>query len=71
MNQGSSEGFTCSFRKTSLEPLTTHGQELADELRSTVGQLGSLIKVKAENIGITDEQAAAVGLLKEMLSNCK
>ncbi|KAH7567003.1 hypothetical protein ACOSP7_011307 [Xanthoceras sorbifolium] len=42
------------------------GQELADSLRGTVGQLGSLVKVIAENIGITEEQAAAVGLLAEL-----
>ncbi|KAL6178775.1 hypothetical protein ACLB2K_050293 [Fragaria x ananassa] len=42
------------------------GQELADALRGTVGQLGSLIKVISENISITDEQAAAIGLLAEL-----
>ncbi|KAJ8899312.1 hypothetical protein K2173_018286 [Erythroxylum novogranatense] len=42
------------------------GQELADALRGTVGQLGSLIKVISENTGITEEQAAAVGLLAEL-----
>ncbi|KAI9200956.1 hypothetical protein LWI28_015688 [Acer negundo] len=50
-----------------LQNLSPHmGHELADELRGTVGQLGSLIKVIAENIGITEEQAAAVGLLAEL-----
>lgn len=50
-----------------LQYLSPHmGQELADALRGTVGQLGSLIKVIAENIGITEEQAAAVGLLAEL-----
>ncbi|KAL6995991.1 U-box domain-containing protein 44 [Sarracenia purpurea var. burkii] len=42
------------------------GQELADALRGTAGQLGSLIKVISENIGITEEQAAAVGLLANL-----
>ena len=42
------------------------GQELADALRGSVGQLGSLIKVIAENTGITEEQAAAVGLLADL-----
>lgn len=42
------------------------GQELANALRGASGQLGSLIKVIAENIGITEEQAAAVGLLGEL-----
>ncbi|KAF4357892.1 hypothetical protein CsatB_026437 [Cannabis sativa] len=42
------------------------GQELADALRGTVGQLGSLIRVISENVGITEEQAAAVGLLAEL-----
>ncbi|XAR61527.1 Ubiquitin--protein ligase [Bertholletia excelsa] len=42
------------------------GQELADALRGTAGQLNTLIKVIAENIGITEEQAAAVGLLADL-----
>ncbi|GAV88146.1 U-box domain-containing protein/HEAT_2 domain-containing protein [Cephalotus follicularis] len=42
------------------------GQELADALRGTAGQLGSLIKVISENIGITEEQSAAVGLLAQL-----
>ncbi|KAA8537393.1 hypothetical protein F0562_026920 [Nyssa sinensis] len=42
------------------------GQELADALRGTAGQLGSLLKVITENIGITDEQAAAAGLLADL-----
>ncbi|GLT58836.1 hypothetical protein SLA2020_316980 [Shorea laevis] len=42
------------------------GQELADALRGTVGQLGSLIKVISENIAITEEQSAAAGLLAEL-----
>ncbi|KAH7523391.1 U-box domain-containing protein 44 [Ziziphus jujuba] len=50
-----------------LQHLSPHmGQELADALRGTVGQLGSLIKVISENIGITEEQAAAVGLLADL-----
>ncbi|WCJ44729.1 U-box domain-containing protein 43 [Euphorbia peplus] len=50
-----------------LQNLSPHmSQELANALRGTVGQLGSLIKVISENIGITEEQAAAVGLLAEL-----
>ncbi|PON90486.1 Coatomer beta subunit [Trema orientale] len=50
-----------------LQNLSPHmGQELADALRGTVGQLGSLIRVISENVGITEEQAAAVGLLAEL-----
>ncbi|KAI9073393.1 hypothetical protein K1719_044626 [Acacia pycnantha] len=47
-----------------LSPLM--GQELADALRGSVGQLGSLIKVISENAGISEEQAAAVGLLADL-----
>ncbi|XP_020596725.1 U-box domain-containing protein 44-like [Phalaenopsis equestris] len=42
------------------------GQELSDALQGTAGQLGSLIRVIAENNGITEEQAAAIGLLAEL-----
>lgn len=50
-----------------LQNLSPHmGQDLADALRGSVGQLGSLIRVIAENTGITEEQAAAVGLLAEL-----
>lgn len=42
------------------------GHELADALRGSVGQLGSLIKVISENTGISEEQAAAVGLLADL-----
>ncbi|OAY50297.1 U-box domain-containing protein 44 isoform X2 [Manihot esculenta] len=50
-----------------LQNLSRHmGQELANALRGTVGQLGSLIKIITENIGITEEQAAAVRLLAEL-----
>lgn len=42
------------------------GPELASCLRGTSGQLGSLIKIISENIGITEEQAAAVGLLADL-----
>nr|XP_043613192.1 U-box domain-containing protein 44-like [Erigeron canadensis]XP_043613193.1 U-box domain-containing protein 44-like [Erigeron canadensis] len=42
------------------------GQELANSLRGSAGQLSGLIKVIAENIAITEEQAAAVGLLAEL-----
>ncbi|XP_058220532.1 U-box domain-containing protein 44-like [Rhododendron vialii] len=50
-----------------LQNLSPHmGQELADALRGTAGQLGTLIKIISENIGITEEQAAAVGLLADL-----
>lgn len=50
-----------------LQNLSPHmGQELADCLRGTSGQLGSLIRVITENVGITEEQAAAVGLLADL-----
>ncbi|KAL3514877.1 hypothetical protein ACH5RR_027594 [Cinchona calisaya] len=50
-----------------LQNLSPHmGPELASCLRGASGQLGSLIKVISENIGITDEQAAAVGLLADL-----
>jgi len=50
-----------------LQNLSPHmGQELADALRGSVGQLGSLIKVISENTGISEEQAVAVGLLAEL-----
>lgn len=42
------------------------GQELASSLRGTAGQLGGLIKIIAENIASTEEQAAAVGLLADL-----
>ncbi|XP_043711033.1 U-box domain-containing protein 44-like [Telopea speciosissima] len=42
------------------------GQELADALRGTAGQLGTLIKVISENNGITEEQSAAIGLLADL-----
>ncbi|OAY73973.1 U-box domain-containing protein 44-like isoform X1 [Ananas comosus] len=42
------------------------GQELADALRVTVGQLSSLVQVIAENNGISEEQAAAAGLLADL-----
>lgn len=50
-----------------LQNLSPHmGPELASCLRGTSGQLSSLIKVISENIGITEEQAAAVGLLADL-----
>ncbi|CAK9180330.1 unnamed protein product [Ilex paraguariensis] len=50
-----------------LQNLSPHmGQELAGCLHGTSGQLGSLIKVISETIGITEEQAAAVGLLADL-----
>ncbi|KAL0913331.1 hypothetical protein M5K25_016782 [Dendrobium thyrsiflorum] len=42
------------------------GRELSDGLQGTAGQLGSLIRVIAENNGITEEQADAIGLLAEL-----
>ncbi|KAL8224705.1 hypothetical protein R6Q57_017262 [Mikania cordata] len=42
------------------------GQELASSLRGTAGHLDGLIKVIAENIVTTEEQAAAVGLLADL-----
>ncbi|XP_039123363.1 U-box domain-containing protein 44-like [Dioscorea cayenensis subsp. rotundata] len=42
------------------------GQELAEALCATAGQLGSLIKVISENNGISEEQASAVGLLASL-----
>lgn len=50
-----------------LQNLSPHmGQELADALRGTVGQLSGLIRVISENTGISEEQAAAAGLLAEL-----
>ncbi|MBA0759483.1 hypothetical protein Gotri_022368 [Gossypium trilobum] len=50
-----------------LQNLSPHmGQELAEALRGTVGQLSSLIRVISENTGISEEQAAAAGLLAEL-----
>nr|TKS03141.1 armadillo/beta-catenin repeat family protein [Populus alba] len=50
-----------------LQKVSPHmGQELADALCGVVGQLGSLFKVVAENTGITEEQATAIGLLAEL-----
>ncbi|XVE94393.1 hypothetical protein REPUB_Repub02eG0004800 [Reevesia pubescens] len=50
-----------------LQNLSPHmGQELADALRGMVGQLSSLIRVVSENMGISEEQAAAAGLLAEL-----
>ncbi|KAI0520309.1 hypothetical protein KFK09_007781 [Dendrobium nobile] len=42
------------------------GQELSDALQGTAGQLGCLIRVISEDNGITEEQAAAIGLLAEL-----
>ncbi|GFP82736.1 U-box domain-containing protein 44 [Phtheirospermum japonicum] len=50
-----------------LQNLSPHmGQDLAACLRGTSGQFNSLIGVITENIGITEEQAAAVGLLADL-----
>ncbi|KAG6506999.1 U-box domain-containing protein 44-like [Zingiber officinale] len=45
------------------------GTELANALCSTSGQLGCLISIIAENNGITEEQADAVGLLSNLLED--
>ncbi|KAJ0678145.1 putative U box domain, armadillo-like helical, Zinc finger, RING/FYVE/PHD-type [Helianthus annuus] len=42
------------------------GQELASSLRGSAGQLDGLIKVIAENIVSSEEQAVAVGLLADL-----
>lgn len=42
------------------------GQELADAFRNNAGQLGSLIRIIADNGGASEEQVAAVGLLAEL-----
>lgn len=50
-----------------LQNLSPHmGRELAGCLRGTAGQLGSLIRLISENVGITEEQAAAVGFLADL-----
>lgn len=50
-----------------LRNISPHlSQEIADALRGSVGQLGSLFRIIAENTGITEEQAAAVGLLADL-----
>ncbi|CAK9313258.1 unnamed protein product [Citrullus colocynthis] len=50
-----------------LRNISPHlSQELADALRGSVGQLSSLFRIIAENTGITEEQAAAVGLLADL-----
>lgn len=50
-----------------LQNLSPHmGQELAGSLRGTSGQLSSLIRIISENVAITEEQAAAVGLLADL-----
>lgn len=41
-------------------------QELADALRGTAGQLGSVIRAISENTAVAEEQAAAAGLLAEL-----
>ncbi|XP_042387168.1 U-box domain-containing protein 43-like isoform X2 [Zingiber officinale] len=42
------------------------GQELSDALRETAGQISSLINIIADDSGISEEQAAAVGLLADL-----
>lgn len=50
-----------------LQHLAPHmGQELTESLRDTAGQLSGLIKVIAETNGVTEEQAAAVGMLADL-----
>uniref|UniRef100_A0A1J3DMJ5 RING-type E3 ubiquitin transferase n=1 Tax=Noccaea caerulescens TaxID=107243 RepID=A0A1J3DMJ5_NOCCA len=41
-------------------------EELADALRGTAGQLGSLVAIISEKTPISEEQAAAAGLLAEL-----
>ncbi|KAJ3681973.1 hypothetical protein LUZ60_014546 [Juncus effusus] len=50
-----------------LNNISPHmGQELADSFRATGSQLSSLVSVLAESNGISDEQAAAAGLLADL-----
>ncbi|XP_077246908.1 U-box domain-containing protein 44-like isoform X3 [Tasmannia lanceolata] len=50
-----------------LHHLSPHmGQDLVDALCGTAGQLSSLIKVISETDAITEEQAAAIGLLADL-----
>lgn len=51
-----------------LHNISSHmSEELANALRGTVGQLGSLVAIISENTTtITEEQAAAAGLLAEL-----
>ncbi|KAK4804441.1 hypothetical protein SAY86_004258 [Trapa natans] len=50
-----------------LHNISPHmGNELADCLCGAAGQLGGLINIVTENIGITEEQADAAGLLAEL-----
>lgn len=50
-----------------LHNISPHmSQEIADALRGTAGQLSSLINVIAENNGISEEQADAIGLLADL-----
>ncbi|KAL5720395.1 hypothetical protein ACHQM5_004672 [Ranunculus cassubicifolius] len=47
-----------------LSPLM--GQELTEALIATPGQLAGLVKVISETNGVTEEQAAAIGMLGEL-----
>ncbi|KAL8088440.1 U-box domain-containing protein 44-like [Apium graveolens] len=50
-----------------LQNLSPHmGQELAECIRGPSGQLGGLVKIITDNIAITEEQAAAAGLLADL-----
>lgn len=50
-----------------LNNISPHmGQDLADSFRADGSQLSSLVGVMAENNGISDEQAAAAGLLADL-----
>ncbi|KAJ3689725.1 hypothetical protein LUZ61_018889 [Rhynchospora tenuis] len=50
-----------------LKNISPHmGQDLADSFRAAGSQLSSLVSVMAENNGISDEQAAAAGLLADL-----
>ncbi|KAJ4802934.1 U-box domain-containing protein 43 [Rhynchospora pubera] len=50
-----------------LKNISPHmGQDMADSFRAAGSQLSSLVSVMAENNGISDEQAAAAGLLADL-----
>ncbi|MCS4558906.1 hypothetical protein L9G74_21035, partial [Shewanella sp. C32] len=42
------------------------GQELAEAFRGNFSQLSSLVRVIADNNGISEEQAAAAGLIADL-----
>ncbi|KAJ4964359.1 hypothetical protein NE237_024298 [Protea cynaroides] len=50
-----------------LQNLSPHmGQDLPDALHVTAGQIGTLVKIISKDNGITEEQAAAIGLLADL-----